>query len=90
MRFYRISTIGTLKTIKSFAYEETVFHPIFNSVLVCYNCKRQEAKGKNSMAEGCADAQRRHCAQWISAHGHSFYAEMCSFQRDRRRKRCEI
>lgn len=38
------------------------------------------------MAEGCADAQRRHCAQWISAHGHSFYAEMCSFQRDRRRK----
>ena len=38
----------------------------------------------------CADAQRRHCAQWISAHGHSFYAEMCSFQRDRRRKKCKI
>ena len=48
---------GTLKTIKSFAYEETVFHPIFNSVLVCDNCKRQEAERKSRLVKSCADTQ---------------------------------
>ena len=37
---------GTLKTIKSFAYEETIFHHLPHGFLVCDNGKRQEAQSR--------------------------------------------
>jgi len=48
---------GALKTIKSFAYEEAIFHHLPHGFLVCDNCKRQEAETKSRMAYGCADSQ---------------------------------
>lgn len=37
---------GALKTIKLFAYEETIFHHLPNGILVCDNSKRQEAQSR--------------------------------------------
>ena len=48
---------GALKTINSFAYEETIFHHLPYGILVCNLCKRQEAETKSRMAYGCADSQ---------------------------------
>ena len=41
---------GALKTIKSFAYEETAIHHLPNGVLVCGNVKRKEAERKSRLA----------------------------------------
>lgn len=37
---------GALKTIKLFAYEETIFHHLPNGILVCDNSKRQETQSR--------------------------------------------
>lgn len=36
----------SIETLNKRTYEKVTFYHLFNSVLVCYNCKRQEAKGK--------------------------------------------
>ena len=37
---------GALKTIKLFAYEETIFHHLPHGFLVCDNGKRQETQSR--------------------------------------------
>nr|WP_293530929.1 hypothetical protein [Prevotella sp.] len=37
---------GALKTIKLFAYEETIFHHLPHGFLVCDNSKRQETQSR--------------------------------------------
>ena len=55
MSFHHTSAnFGALKTIKSLAYEETIFYHLPHGILVCDNGKRQEAESR--MAKGCADS----------------------------------
>ena len=56
-RYEKSVNFGALKTINSFAYEETIFHHLPHGFLVCDNSKRQEAETKSRMAYGCADSQ---------------------------------
>ena len=45
-RYEKSVNFGALKTIKSFAYEETIFYHLPYGILVCDNGKRQETQSR--------------------------------------------